>query len=83
MKMLKTMIAAAVLAAVASPGQGQTLLTGDRIDGVPVIEKLDVADQPAGQVSRYYFRVTDQAVGQGWYVPVMVIKGAAPASACC
>lgn len=69
---------AAALLATATPGQAASLLTGDRIDGVPVIEKLDLADQPAGQVSRYYFRVTDQAVGQGWYVPVMVIKGAAP-----
>jgi uncharacterized protein len=60
------------------PASAATVLTGDRIDGVAVIEKLDVADVPAGQISRFYFRVTDQAAGQGWYVPVLVARGARP-----
>ena len=60
------------------PAFAATVLTGDKIDGVPVIEKLDLADQPTGRVSRYYFRVMDQAIGQGWYVPVIVVKGAEP-----
>ena len=71
------MIAAGVITSV-WPAAAATVLTGDRIDGIPVIEKLDLADQPTGQVSRYYFRVTDQAIGQGWYVPVIVVKGASP-----
>jgi predicted deacylase len=61
-----------------APASAATLLTGDRIDGTPVIEKLDVADLPAGALSRFYFRVTDQSAGQGWYVPVIVAKGARP-----
>ncbi len=57
---------------------GATIRTGDRIDGAPVIEQLDVADLPSGSLSHFFFRVTDQATGQGWYVPVLVAKGAAP-----
>lgn len=67
-----------VIAALATPGLAATRFTGDRIDGVPVIDKLDVADLPSGQVGRFYFRVIDQAAGQGWYVPVLVAKGARP-----
>lgn len=82
MKMFMTLFASLSLAfgllSASSPACAATVLTGDKIDGVPVIEKLDLADQPAGQVSRYYFRVMDQAIGQGWYVPIIVVKGAAP-----
>lgn len=78
MKILKPLLVAFGLTVTASVAQAATILTGDRIDGVPVIEKLDLADQAEGQVSRYYFRVTDQAIGQGWYVPLIVVKGAAP-----
>lgn len=61
-----------------SMANAATVLTGDRVDGVPVIERLDVSDLPAASLSRFYFRVADQATGQGWYVPVLVAKGAAP-----
>jgi predicted deacylase len=48
------------------------------MDGVPVISALDVSDLPSASLSRFYFRATDQATGQGWYVPVLVAKGAKP-----
>jgi predicted deacylase len=48
------------------------------MDGVPVISALDVSDLPSASLSRFYFRATDQAAGQGWYVPVLVAKGAKP-----
>ena len=70
------LVAAAMLCPAGS--HAATVLTGDRIDGVPVIEKLDVSDLPPASLSRFYFRVTDQAIGQGWYVPVLVAKGASP-----
>ena len=54
-----------------------TVYTGDRIDGAQVIDKLDVADLPPG-ITHLWFRVTDTAIGQAWYVPVIVIKGARP-----
>ncbi|MBA3880860.1 MAG: succinylglutamate desuccinylase [Sphingobium sp.] len=67
---------AALLIATGTPAQ--TVLTGDRVDGTPVIDKLDVADLAPGQVHRFWFRVTDNAIGQGWYVPVVVVRGAKP-----
>jgi uncharacterized protein len=57
--------------------QAKSLYSGDIQGGVRVIERLDVADQPQG-LSRYFFRVTDNSLGQGFYVPVMVIKGPKP-----
>ena len=69
---------AAGLAVSAPSASAATVLTGDRLDGVAVIERLDVSDAPVGQITRYYFRVLDQASGQGWYVPVLVARGAKP-----
>ncbi|MDV6331782.1 M14 family metallopeptidase [Asticcacaulis sp. 201] len=62
----------------ATPTLAATVYTGDRLDDAAVIDKLDVADLPAGQVTKLWFRVTDNAIGQGWYVPVVVVKGAKP-----
>ncbi|MBZ6382409.1 succinylglutamate desuccinylase/aspartoacylase family protein [Sphingomonas sanguinis] len=50
---------------------------GDRIDGSPVIEKLDVATMPSGK-TRLWLRVDDNEIGQGYYVPIIVVKGAQP-----
>ena len=68
-------ITGAILPSIAS---AQTVRTGDRIDGTPVIDRLDTGDLIAGQVHRFWFRVTDNAIGQAWYVPVIVVKGAQP-----
>ncbi len=65
------------LAVTTGAATAATVYTGDRIDGAQVIDKLDVADQPTG-TTHLWFRVTDTAIGQGWYVPVIVIKGARP-----
>lgn len=48
------------------------------LDGVAVIERLDVADLPAGSVQRFWFRAGDSALAQPWLVPVIVVKGARP-----
>lgn len=58
--------------------KAQTVLTSDRIDGTPVIDRLDASDLATGQVHRFWFRVSDNAIGQAWYVPVIVMKGAKP-----
>lgn len=55
------------------------MLTGDRIDGIEVIDRLDASDLAVGQVRRFWFRVSDNAIGQAWYVPVIVVRGAQPA----
>jgi len=51
---------------------------GDRIQGVPVIERLDVEALEAGKIHRLYFESVEMGSGQRWYVPVMVAKGAKP-----
>ncbi len=73
---MKSLLVAAALL-IAGPVAAANVTTGDRIDGVAVIERLDVASLPAGR-SDFWFRVEDTALGQGWYVPVVVIKGAKP-----
>ncbi|WP_343525480.1 succinylglutamate desuccinylase/aspartoacylase family protein [Sphingomonas sp.] len=50
---------------------------GNRIDGSPVIEKLDVAALPPGK-TRLWLRVDDNDIGQGYYVPIVVVKGTQP-----
>lgn len=77
-----TAIAAACIAlstpALLASAMAQTVYTGDKVDGAAVIDKLDAADMPSGQVTKLYFRVTDTSIGQGWYVPVIVVKGTKP-----
>ena len=68
---------AAATFALAPIASAQTVLTGDRIDGTPVIDRLDAGDLAPGQIHRFWFRVTDNAIGQAWYVPVIVVRGAA------
>ncbi|PCG14630.1 MULTISPECIES: succinylglutamate desuccinylase/aspartoacylase family protein [Sphingomonas] len=70
---------AALLLGIAQPfpsasAQSQT---ADRIDGSPVIERLDSASLPVGK-TRLWLRVDDNDVGQGYYVPVIVVKGPRP-----
>lgn len=62
---------------MAVPSQAATERVGS-LDGVPVIDRLDVADLPAGQVERFWFRAGDSALAQPWLVPVIVVKGARP-----
>lgn len=67
-----------VVSGTVMPASAQTVLTGDRIDGTAVIDRLDANDLAAGQVHRFWFRVSDNAIGQAWYVPVIVVRGAQP-----
>lgn len=55
-----------------------TVFTGDTIQGMPVISQLDVADLAPGKSHRFMFRSAETSIGQYWYVPVMVAKGAKP-----
>jgi uncharacterized protein len=50
----------------------------DRIEGVPVIDTLRLDALAAGERHNFYFRAGDQSTGQGWYIPVIVLKGAKP-----
>ena len=71
-------LAALVLLHTATPLSAQTNPTGDRLDGTAVIDRLDAADLAPGEVHRFWFRAGDTALGQAWYVPVIVVKGAHP-----
>ena len=61
-----------------SPNPIATEYTGDRIQGIPVVSHLAVADLAPGQHHRFYFQGVQMGTGQHWYVPVMVAKGARP-----
>jgi uncharacterized protein len=64
--------------ALALPAAAQTSRTGDRIDGTAVIDRLDANDLKAGETHRFWFRAADSALAQGWYVPVVVVRGSKP-----
>lgn len=74
------MIRLATLALLLStaPLAAQTNPTGDRLDGTAVIDRLDTADLAPGQIHRFWFRSGDTALGQAWYVPVIVVRGTQP-----
>ncbi len=75
--MMKSILAA-ILVLSAGSAVAATEFTGDTIQGVPVISRLDVADLAPGKTHRFMFRSAETSVGQYWYVPVMVAKGAKP-----
>lgn len=54
---------------------GQTVYTGDQIQGVPVISQLNVNDLAPGRQHRFFFQGVQMGTGQHWYVPVVVAKG--------
>lgn len=63
--------------ALCAPALAATERSGS-LAGVPVIDRLDTADLAAGQVQHFWFRAGDNALAQGWQVPVIVVKGARP-----
>ncbi len=75
--MRRLAIAALALLAAATPAAAATERVGS-LDGLAIIDRLDVADLPAGQVQRFWFRAGTSQLGQPWFVPVIVVKGARP-----
>jgi predicted deacylase len=65
----------ALLLMLSTPLGAATERTGDVVDGTPVIDRLDTRDLASRQLHRFWFRVSDTSIGQGWYVPVIVVKG--------
>jgi uncharacterized protein len=74
-KLIALALATAALSG-ATPALSQASLTGDRMQGIDVIDRLDAAGLEAGQVYRFWFRAGDTALGQSWLVPVIVVRGA-------
>lgn len=76
--MIRSLVLAAGMFLLLGTTHAATVYTGDKIQGVPVITQLDVADLAAGKAHRFMFRTAETSIGQYWYVPVMVAKGAKP-----
>ena len=75
---MRTLALAVTLALGSLAAHAETVFTGDKIDGVPVIRKLDISDLPAGTMQRFMFEGASNGIAQHWYVPVIVAKGAQP-----
>ncbi len=69
--------AASLLLLLAAPTLAATERIGS-IDSIPIIDRLDTADLPAGQIQRFWFRAGETQLAQAWYVPVIVVKGTRP-----
>jgi uncharacterized protein len=65
------------LALFASPALAATEAAG-RLDGISILDTLDVTDAPTATRTNFWFRAGASPVGQTWLVPVIVIKGAQP-----
>ena len=76
MRLLTARLALGVVA-LAGPAHAATDRVGS-LDGVAIIDRLDVADLQPGVTERFWFRAGDSALAQPWLVPVVVIKGAKP-----
>ena len=57
--------------------QAATTYTGDKVQGMPVISALEIADLAVGQ-HRFMFEGVEMGSGQRWYVPIMITKGKQP-----
>jgi predicted deacylase len=68
---------AAVALLLAAPGLAATERVGS-LDGIAIIDRLDVADIAPGTTERLWFRAGASALAQPWLVPVIVVKGAKP-----
>lgn len=71
-------LAVALLLALAGPAAAVEPTSAPVLDGVPVIDALDASKLAPGHVYRFWFRAGDNAIAQGWDVPVVVVKGARP-----
>lgn len=63
------------LALFAATAIATTSLTGDILNGIPVISYLNISDVPARSVSRYYLRVGEINGGHPLHIPVFVARG--------
>lgn len=68
-----TSVAATV--AVLASSVSATNLTGDVLNGIPVIHDLDIALLPAQSISKFYLRVGELNGGHPVHIPVMVARG--------
>lgn len=67
---------AVVLMAACLVNSTRALSAQDAINGIPIIEKLDLDALPRGHIYRFWFKAVDNSIGQAWHVPVIVNRGA-------
>jgi uncharacterized protein len=73
---MRAILAAAALL-LAPAAQAATETVGN-LDGVAILDRLDVTDAPQASRTAFWFRAGTSPVGQPWLVPVVVVKGARP-----
>ena len=76
-------LAVMALTLFAAPLAAQTNPTGDRIDGISVIDRLDASDLAAGQTHRFWFRVAPTASAGHGMCRSSLSGARVPATACC
>ena len=54
----------------------KTTYTGDIIQGIPVINNLNINDLEQNKVYRFMFQGSAMNIGQPWFVPLLVARGA-------
>ena len=67
-----------IAALIAAPPVLAATESAGSLDGVTIVDRLDVNDLATGSVQRYWFRAGTNQLGQPWLVPVVVVKGAQP-----
>ena len=75
-KQLKKILFALSTIAITTTTYAKTEFNGDVVNGIPVITKLDTADLAPAKRHEFYFQSSQNSLGQHWYVPVIIIKGA-------
>lgn len=55
-----------------------TEYTGESVDGVKAIQRLDLNDLAPGKIHRFYLQGAENALGQHWLIPVVIAKGSQP-----
>lgn len=57
-------------------GDKKTTYTGDIIQGIPVINNLNINDLEQNKVYRLMFQGSAMNIGQPWFVPLLIARGA-------
>lgn len=76
MKKCKALLVFCLITTISLFSHAATEYNGDTINGIPVITRLDTTDLQAGKRHHFYFQASENSLGQHWYVPVIVVKGA-------
>ncbi|RMY71095.1 hypothetical protein D0862_14650 [Hortaea werneckii] len=54
---------------------GQTIYTGDTLQGYPIISSLDITDVPSNTISRFWLSPAEGQGGLPYFLPIFVARG--------